>query len=230
MTCRKAFTLVELLVVVSIIALLISILLPSLSKARESARQTACAAFLHDMGNAQNMYVSDNDGYYAPARGFTNMDSWLALAWYKNKQYRSYMGLDFQGRTGRDYVCPSTTQGCEAWAHSWGFNWTQMDRKTGGSALKSSVTNPAFTAQITDGTRHEFHCGWCWANPQTRWLAHGDHHMGNATHAFAYRHFTGSDSEGGSALFFDNHVDFLTMEQGHPNSWSKRTRLYQIYD
>ena len=61
------FTLVELLVVVSVIALLISILLPSLRKAREQAKTVKCSANEHAVGVAISTYLADSLGTYPPS-------------------------------------------------------------------------------------------------------------------------------------------------------------------
>src|SRR3954451_5665794 len=60
---RRAFTLVELLVVIAIIALLIAILLPALMRAREQANRVKCMSNLRQIGTACVMYANDNKGY-----------------------------------------------------------------------------------------------------------------------------------------------------------------------
>jgi prepilin-type N-terminal cleavage/methylation domain-containing protein/prepilin-type processing-associated H-X9-DG protein len=71
---RGAFTLVELLVVIGIIAVLIGVLLPTLGRAREQAKSTQCLSNLRQLALAFVMYSNDNKGWLpASARG-TNTD------------------------------------------------------------------------------------------------------------------------------------------------------------
>jgi prepilin-type N-terminal cleavage/methylation domain-containing protein/prepilin-type processing-associated H-X9-DG protein len=72
----RGFTLVELLVVIGIIAVLISLLLPSLNRARESARQVQCLSNLQQLSNATIAYCNENKGAY-PGRAGQGADSWF---------------------------------------------------------------------------------------------------------------------------------------------------------
>ena len=102
---RKAFTLVELLVVIGIIAVLISILLPALSRARAAAQSVTCLAQLRSYGAYVQMYVNENrnwlpcgfallcsssyDTYKDPVSGATvssgNFDGWMRTIGHKSE-------------------------------------------------------------------------------------------------------------------------------------------------
>ena len=58
---RKGFTLIELMVVVAIIAILVTILLPSLNKARDLAKRATCQASLNGIGKGLALYMAQND-------------------------------------------------------------------------------------------------------------------------------------------------------------------------
>jgi len=75
---RKAFTLVELLVVISIIAMLLAVLMPSLQKAREQAKMLICKNNSRQVGLAFVLYAESNNGRHAPQADNADIGS---LSW-----------------------------------------------------------------------------------------------------------------------------------------------------
>ena len=112
---RWAFTLVELLVVVAIVAMLIAILLPALSHAREQAKAVKCLAHLHELGHGMMIYYDEWGNY--PAHQWRLPDD-SRIRWF-NAMANALGGLEVQ-------ACPATPEWRVGRNNSYGYNYKYL--------------------------------------------------------------------------------------------------------
>ena len=108
---RSAFTLVELLVVIGIIAILIGILLPALSKARQQAQSAACLSNLRQLAVASINYSADWKGMLLPGRFNTTLDGY-DVYWFNILNLNGYTQAPDSTNLGpvtghNPFFCPS---------------------------------------------------------------------------------------------------------------------------
>lgn len=157
---RQAFTLMEMLVTISIMLVLAALLIPGFASVRESARSAACLSNLKQLAAGCLAYSADNDNVLVPiARGTSSADakSWRALI-------APYVGTD-----AKVFKCPADSIGMRETYNAQGFSpssyGVNYNKAIIGTALVSqlheylgltvgrrlsSVTHPANTIMICD--------------------------------------------------------------------------------
>ena len=143
MRTRRAFTLIELLVVIAIISLLVSILLPSLNRAKDLARTVACTSNCRILGMAFVFYMEENTHY--PPVGAKRIDpvsgSEFVVAWFAlfGDILTGYGNVENYGR-GDFLICPEAPEFHQAYYSKLGYGY---NAKTFALARGSPQHNPS---------------------------------------------------------------------------------------
>ena len=120
MSARRAFTLIELMVVISIIAILAGLLLPAVAMAREMARRTQCASQLRQIGLAFESYLADNRSIYPFAEDPVSTSPyywfWMGRGWRGSI-------VPYLAGVREVLYCPDDTTAPEKWeSTSYGYS------------------------------------------------------------------------------------------------------------
>jgi len=147
---RKGFTLIELLVVIAIIALLLSVVVPALRKAREAGRRAVCGVHMHQVGLAIQMYADENKGFVPLHDGemVPNGLYWTTYMYTGKITNLGFLVGDYIPIGSKIIFCPSnrvllghgTLSGFDEYmpANGWWDVWENIQNNTGWPYLPTS--------------------------------------------------------------------------------------------
>lgn len=213
---RRAFTLIELLVVIAIIAILASMLLPSLSKTREKVKQITCGSNLKNIGLATHSYTSDYNDYLPfgfdtvltgwSGYGTVNTPAWYyQVAPYLNVPQRTgsvdSLGAIYAMRPAKPiiFTCPSHSF---TYPHNYPVSYAPGIRIANGASEANGIKKPKMS-QIKKTSQKAWLNEWydvSASNAAPVAINEGCIIYGNNNNCFSFRHL-----QKGNIAFFDGH-------------------------
>ena len=165
----RKFTLIELLVVIAIIGILLTLLLPSLSNAREATMRAVCLSQHKQTGDAKALYLKNNNNKYASSLiGSSDHPGrqWMGKAgensqWpvvLTNRPLNKYLGYTVNGVAVQEAECPLEYKGEDAYRKTgssyFGNSYFGYDNLKG--KFVSEINEPSITVLITEAGAFAF--------------------------------------------------------------------------